>query len=128
MKLIDKDALIRNLCVNTKYGTYSECTDGSEVTFTSREIDRIIDEQPIISIISENNPLTLDEVKELKEGDVVWLKYINGNYPQPIQFAEISGEFLTYYTFGNELLCNRFFSGINKVCEIYRNKPEEEQK
>lgn len=72
-----------------------------------------------------NNPLTLDEVKELKYGDIVWLKYIKDNYLQIIQFVEISGAFLTFDTFGNEMLCNRFFSGINKVYEIYRNKPEE---
>lgn len=72
-----------------------------------------------------NAPLTLDEVKELKYGDIVWLKYIKDNYLQIIQFVEISGTFLTFDTFGNEMLCNRFFSGINKVYEIYRNKPEE---
>ena len=129
MKLIDKDALIRNLCVNTKYGTYSECTDGSEVTFTSREIDRIIDEQPIISIISENNQLTLDEVKELKEGDVVWLKRDGGFVTIMIEeIVEYNlDDFMVFFRFTDKVGCSLPISMLYKDYSIYRNKPEEEQ-
>lgn len=69
-----------------------------------------------------NNPLTLDEVKELKEGDVVWMKDNWG--VQVVKFAEVVGDFFTFFTFGSEMTCQRFLSSLNYVYTIYRNKPD----
>ena len=38
------------------------------------KIKELIAENERLKFKHENNPLALDEVKELKEGDVVWLK------------------------------------------------------
>lgn len=48
MSLIDRDALKVALCTDTSVGFYAECADGSEVRFTSREVDKIIDDAPTI--------------------------------------------------------------------------------
>ena len=47
-RLIDADALKMELCTNTSVGTYMRCTDGSDVFFTSREVDSMIDTAPTI--------------------------------------------------------------------------------
>ena len=75
-----------------------------------------------------NAPLTIEEVKALKKGDVVWLKYNNDHSVQTIEFAGIVGGFFTYYAFGNEMLCSCYLTNTHNACKIYRNKPEEEQK
>ena len=47
-RFIDAGALKAYLCVNTSIGFYNDCTDGSEVCFTSREVDKAIDAAPTI--------------------------------------------------------------------------------
>lgn len=46
--LISRSALHAALCLNAKYGTYGEFTDGSEVCFTSKEVHSMIDEAPAV--------------------------------------------------------------------------------
>lgn len=48
MPLIERDALKARLCVDTSIGFYAQGADGSEVCFTSREVDRVIDDAPTI--------------------------------------------------------------------------------
>ena len=42
-RYIDADALKAKFCTDTSVGRYGEFMDGSEVSFTSREVDKIID-------------------------------------------------------------------------------------
>ena len=49
--LISRSALHAAICLNAKYGTYGEFTDGSEVCFTSKEVHSMIDESPAVDAV-----------------------------------------------------------------------------
>ena len=51
MKLIDSSAFIKNLTLDTSKGFYGEFMDGSEVAYTSREIDAAVENAPTISAV-----------------------------------------------------------------------------
>ena len=51
MRLIDADALKIALYYDVSKGTYCEFMDGSEVSYTDKEILKLIDEQPTIDAI-----------------------------------------------------------------------------
>lgn len=50
-RLIDADALKIALYYDVSKGTYCEFMDGSEVSYTDKEILKLIDEQPTIDAI-----------------------------------------------------------------------------
>ena len=45
-KIVNADALKMEFCTNVCVGAYMDCSDGSEVYFTSREVDKVIDLAP----------------------------------------------------------------------------------
>ena len=51
MKLIDSSEFIKNLTLDTSKGFYGEFMDGSEVAYTSREIDAAVENAPTISAV-----------------------------------------------------------------------------
>lgn len=51
MRLIDSSRFIRDLTLDTSKGFYGEFVDGSEVAYTSREIDKAIRDTPTISAV-----------------------------------------------------------------------------
>lgn len=52
MKLIDSSEFIKNLTLDTSKGFYGEFMDGSEVAYTSREIDAAVENAPTIDAVS----------------------------------------------------------------------------
>lgn len=76
--------------------------------------------------LPENAPLTIDEVKELKEGDVVWMRYKSETIP--IQIDRIDDNDFLYNCFRNMMTYGQYICNINKTYSLYRHKPEEEQK
>lgn len=127
MKLIDKEKLLDELTEIQSSTHMSTCLNKDECLAKRQMLSRVIDivvKSQEINYQKENKALTLDEVRELKEGDVVWLKSNIDNSVQTIEFVEIVGEFFTYYAFGNEMLCTCFLTNMYKTCKIYRNKPE----
>lgn len=51
MRLIDGNEFIRKLTLDTSKGFYGEFMDGSEVAYTSREIDNAIENAPTIDAV-----------------------------------------------------------------------------
>lgn len=51
MKLIDSSEFIKNLTLDTSKGFYGEFMDGSEVAYTSREIDAAVENAPTIDAV-----------------------------------------------------------------------------
>ena len=76
----------------------------------------------------ENKPLTLDEIRELKSGEVVWLE--EHFTTQAIEIDEViisrfvAKDFFTFFSFGNDAPCRRFLTSLNTTYKIYRNKPD----
>jgi hypothetical protein len=69
MRLIDADALKTALYYDVSKGTYGEFMDGSEVSFTDREILKLIDQQPTIE---DAVPLDGSFLKMSKGGYVIY--------------------------------------------------------
>ncbi len=90
------------------------------------EITRGISLNRLIEICDKeregNNPLTLDEVKALKEGDMVWYK--DTKKVGVVEFYEVNDDMMIYYSFGDE--CKNFadLSVYGKTYYLYRNKPD----
>ena len=76
-----------------------------------------------------NKPLTLDEVKGLKKGDVVWLERDGGFVTIMIEeIVEYNlDDFMVFFHFTDKVGCSLPISMLYKDYFIYRNKPEEEQ-
>lgn len=51
MKLIDSSEFIKNLTLDTSKGFYGEFMDGSEIAYTSREIDAAVENAPTIDAV-----------------------------------------------------------------------------
>lgn len=51
MKLIDSFEFIKNLTLDTSKGFYGEFMDGSEIAYTSREIDAAVENAPTIDAV-----------------------------------------------------------------------------
>ena len=51
MRLIDGNEFIRKLTLDTSKGFYGQFMDGSEVAYTSREIDNAIENAPTIDAV-----------------------------------------------------------------------------
>lgn len=51
MKLIDSSEFIKNLALDTSKGFYGEFMDGSEIAYTSREIDAAVENAPTIDAV-----------------------------------------------------------------------------
>lgn len=69
-----------------------------------------------------NKPLTLDEVKELKDGDVVWLS--TDGFLEPIIIINILSTVINFGYFINSKGGSQIdLTDINKYYFLYRNKP-----
>ena len=78
----------------------------------------------------ENAPLTLDEVKELKEGDVVWIKqevYLTSQKEiQPVEFYTAMKKQWLFLMIGDFERHGKLYDELNETYFVYRNKPEDE--
>ena len=88
--------------------------------------DELIAENERLKSNSENNPLTLEEVKELKEGDMVWLKDEYGI--QTVEFSRIDnakyGAYIYYFMFDVAGIECHDLDYLNQTYFIYCNKPD----
>lgn len=68
--LISRSALHSMVCLDTKYGTYGEFMDGSEVSFTANEVHAMINGAPAVDAL----PVTHAELRHLINDtiDYIW--------------------------------------------------------
>ena len=78
--------------------------------------------------LPENNPLTLDEVKELKSGEVVWIKqevYLTSQKEiQPVEFYTAMKKQWLFLMIGDFEGHGKLYDELNKEYFVYHNKPE----
>ena len=99
-RLIDADALKIALYYDVSKGTYGEFMDGSEVSFTNKEILKLIDEQPTVDLrkVTQDyaSNTTIDAVPiEFIEKRIAELKKLNeyefianGGYTSPSDYEQ----------------------------------------
>ena len=77
---------------------------------------------------NKNNPLTLDEVKELKSGEVVWIKqevYLTSQKEiEPVEFYTAMKKQWLFLMIGDFEGHGKLYDELNKDYFVYRNKPE----
>ena len=76
VRLIDAIELKRSICQDTRYGTYGEFMDGSEVSFTSNEVHAMIDDAPTISPDSRRPKGRWEKVPPYTAIDGGWYKAV----------------------------------------------------
>ena len=80
---------------------------------------------------TENAPLTLDEVRALKSGEVVWIKqevYLTSQKEiQPVEFYTAMKKQWLFLMIGDFERHGKLYDELNETYFVYRNKPEEEQ-